>query len=57
MFEKDEKKLYPGDKGYKGGVESTRIYSKGKNVEVTTKRNANGDIEAVFVRDLFLGIF
>lgn len=53
----DKKKLYPGDVGYKGGVFTTRVYSKGKNLEVTTKKDPNGNIEAVFVRDLWLGIF
>ena len=56
-MEKDKKKLYPGDKGYEGGIFTTRAYSKGKNVEITTKKDANGNVQAVFVRDLFLGIF
>jgi len=51
MFDKEEKKMaYPGDKDYQGGVFKTRVYSNGKNVEITT-------VESVFVRDLFLGIF
>lgn len=57
MEDKNKKKLYPGDKGYEGGISSTRIYSRGKNVELTTKKDSNGNIEAVFVRDLWLGIF
>lgn len=53
----EKKKLYPGDKGYEGGVTVTRAYSNGKNVEITTKKDANGNVQAVFVRDLWLGIF
>ena len=57
MEEKEEKRLYPGDVGYKGGVFTTRVYSKGKNVEITTVKDSNGNVQSVFVRDLFLGIF
>ena len=54
---KEEKKLAPGDTGYQGGTFTTRVYSNGKNVEITTKKDPNGNVQAVFVRDLFLGIF
>lgn len=58
MFEKEEKKrAYPGDKDYQGGIFKTRVYSNGKNVEITTVKDPNGNVESVFVRDLFLGIF
>lgn len=57
MFDDRERKPQPGDKDYQGGVFTTRVYSSGKNVEVTTKKDPNGNVEAVFVRDLFLGIF
>ena len=53
----ENKKYYPGDKEYKGGVTTSRIYSKGKNVEVTTVKDSNGNVQAVFVRDLIIGIF
>lgn len=53
----DKKKLFPGDKGYEGGIFTTRVYSKGKNMEITTKKDANGNVQAVFARDLWLGIF
>ena len=58
MFEeKEEKKLYQRDKDYQGGIFKTRDYSNGKNVEITTVKDPNGNVESVFVRDLFLGIF
>ena len=58
MFDNEKKtNLKPGDKGYEGGIFSTRAYAPGKNVEVTTKKGPNGEVEAVFIRDLFLGIF
>jgi hypothetical protein len=57
MADDRERKPQPGDKDYQGGVFTTRVYSSGKNVEVTTKKDPNGNVEAVFVRDLFLGIF
>ena len=57
MKEKEEKRLYPGDVGYQGGVFTTRVYSKGKNVEITTRKDAYGNVTSVSVVDLFLGIF
>ena len=60
MFKKVEhtdKKLYPGDKGYLGGTFTTTVTSKGKNLEITTKKDANGNVQAVFVRNSLLGIF
>ena len=41
----------------KGGTFTTRVYSDKKNVAVTVKKSPNGNVEAVFVRDLFFGIF
>ena len=57
MFKEKNKKANPGDKDYLGNTTITRVYSNGKNVEITTKKDPNGNVEAVFVRDLFLGIF
>lgn len=52
-----KKKPQPGDKDYQGGIFSTRAYAPGKNIEVTTVKDNNGNVKAVFARDLFLGIF
>ena len=52
-----EKRLYPGDPGYQGGTFVTRAYVNGRSVEITTKKDPNGNILAVFTRDLFGGLF
>lgn len=57
MADKEEKRLYPGDKGYKGGIFTTRVYSKGKNIEITTVKDPDGNVVSVYTRDLILGIF
>lgn len=58
MYQKEEQtKLYPGDKDYPGGIFTTRVYSKGKNLEITTHKDANGNITSVYTRDLLFGIF
>lgn len=56
-FEDKNKKPAPGDKDYKGGIFTTRAYAPGKNIEIITKKNPNGEVEAVFMHDLILGIF
>ena len=53
----NKKKPEPGDKDYQGGIFVTRVYAPGKNIEVTTVKDSNGNVKAAFVRDLFLGIF
>lgn len=57
MADENNRRLYPGDPGYKGGTFVTRVYQDDKNIEITTKKDADGNIIAIFVRDLFLGIF
>ncbi len=57
MSEKEEKRLYPGDVGYKGGTFKTTVHANGKHVEVTTVKDSSGNVIAVYTRDLFLGIF
>lgn len=57
MFEKEEKRLYPGDIGYKGGVFNTTIYVDGKAKNVKTVKDPNGNIVATFVSDKIFGIF
>ena len=51
MSEKEEKRLYPGDVGYKGGIFHTTVYIDG------TVKDPNGNVQAVFVTDKILGIF
>ena len=53
----EKRKPEPGDKDYPGGVFVTRVYSNGKNVEIVTKKDAYGNVQSVFVRDLLWGIF
>lgn len=53
----NEKKPQPGDKDYQGGTFTTRVYSPGKNLEITTVKDNNGNVQAVFARELFLGLF
>ena len=57
MNNKEEKRLYPGDKGYPGGTFTTTVHVNGKNFEITTVKDSNGNVVAVFERELFLGIF
>ena len=57
MSEKEEKRLYPGDVGYKGGIFNTTVYIDGKAKNVRTVKDPNGNVEAVFVTDKIFGIF
>lgn len=57
MFEKKEEKLFPGDKGYEGGIFKTTVHVNGQHKEVTTIKDAYGNVTGVYARDLFLGIF
>ncbi len=57
MMLDNEKKPQPGDKDYQGGTFTTRVYSPGKNLEITTVKDNNGNVQAVFARELFLGLF
>lgn len=41
----------------KGGTFTSRVYSGKKNVAVTVKKSPKGNVESVFVRDLWFGIF
>lgn len=57
MEEKKEKRLYPGDVGYKGGHFYTTVIIDGKAKNVHTIKDANGNTVYVGVTDKFLGIF
>lgn len=53
----DEKKLRPGDVGYKGGSSYVDIQVKGENRRVYYVKDENGNIVSVTERPLILGIF
>ena len=57
MSEKEEKRLYPGDVGYKGGILQTTVCIDGKVKDVKTVKDPNGNVHAVFVINKILGIF
>lgn len=57
MLEKEEKRLYPGDIGYKGGIFHTTVCIDGKVKDVKTVKDPNGNVQAVFVTNKILGIF
>ena len=57
MYDEKEKRPQVGDVGYKGGRFVTRAYVNGKNVEVVTYKDPDGNVTSVFTRDLILGIF
>ena len=53
----DNKKLYPGDVGYPGGVTYSTIIVDGKVKEVRTEKDAYGNVVSVIIRDKIFGIF
>lgn len=53
----DEKRLYPGDVGYKGGETITEIHANGKHVRLHTIKDSNGNIISVWEEPLIFGIF
>ena len=57
MSEKEEKRLYPGDVGYKGGIFHTTVCIDGQVKDVKTVKDPNGNVQAVFVTNKILGIF
>ena len=57
MPEEKEKRLWPGDPGYKGGTFETTAVIDGKPKNVRTIKDANGNILFMSVTDSFLGIF
>ena len=42
MQEKEEKRLYPGDVGYQGGIFHTTVYIDEKAKDVKTVKDSNG---------------
>lgn len=54
---KDEKRLYPGDVGYKGGSTHTTVRINGKNYDVHTIKDSNGNVVYVGQTEKIFGIF
>jgi len=53
----NEKKLYPGDQGYKGGVFNTTVRINGQNKNVHTVKDENGNIIFLSETNKIFGIF
>ena len=55
----DKRTPAPGDVDYKGGIFKTEVHDSTRHIhqEVTTYKDANGNVTSVFIRDLFGGIF
>ena len=53
----DEKKSYPGDKDYKGGIFDTTVRINGQNKEVHVVKDENGNVIFVSETNKILGIF
>lgn len=47
----EEKRLYPGDKGYKGGVHYTTVWAGNQFKQVRTVTDSNGNPISVIVID------
>ena len=54
---KEEKKLQPGDKDFPGGITNATVRVNGKNYNVRTERDANGEIVSVIQTPKIFGIF
>ena len=46
-----EKKSYPGDADYKGGVFHTIVYIDGKRKDVRTEKDGDGNVISVSITD------
>ena len=55
MQEKEEKRLYPGDAGYKGGTFNTIVYVDGKAKNMKTVKDSNGNVVYVSITEKILG--
>ena len=53
----EEKRLYPGDVGYKGGVTHTTVYINGQAKDVRTVKDRNGNAKSVIITNKIFGIF
>lgn len=52
-----EKRLYPGDVGYLGGIFHSTVTINGKTKDVRTVKDPNGNVVSVIVTDKIFGIF
>lgn len=57
MKEKKQKKLFPGDEGYKGGVFTSTVFIDGKAKGVRTVKDENGNVTYMSITNKILGIF
>ena len=53
----EDKKLRPGDKGYKGGMSFADVHACGQDKRVYYVKDENGNIVSVHERPLIFGIF
>ena len=56
-MEKEEKRLWPGDVGYKGGEYTGTVVVDGKAKTAHIKKDPNGNIVYMALTDKILGIF
>ena len=57
MPKKEEKRLYPGDEGYKGGIFTSTVYIDGKAKELKVVKDKDGNILYTSITNKILGIF
>ena len=53
----ENKKPYPGDPGYQGGIFHTTVVIDGKVKDVRTEKDAYGNVISVTISDKILGLF
>ena len=53
----EDKKLYPGDPGYKGGITNSTLVINGQSKNVRIERDSNGNIISTIITDKIFGIF
>ncbi len=55
--DKKEKRLWPGDVGYKGGIFTSTVTIDGKTYEVKTVKDPNGNILSTTITPKIFGLF
>lgn len=56
-MDKEEKKLYPGDKGYPGGKFRSTVFIDGKAKQLEVIKDANGNVVFTSLTDKIFGLF